>query len=517
MAATSLTVINAIRKDYIDGCKVLSRELATELGCHITTVQNYRRMCRIIEDRYPDKLKDYDFRIKLKQIKANNSDLSNVQIAISLFPEIIECYKFHKGYAVQPIYAIYKSKVQHPCSLKIFWPLFVRWREKNNICFYHHLRIKEINPNDLKTLKMWRNLSADAHRAKRAIAILASYNGAQLTQISKILGIRVQTIIQWYCSYREGGLQALIRKNWTLGEIKTDAIKIKQDNLVKLVHQTPRIFNINRNAWRFSDLVDVYQKEYGHSIGRTTARQYLKVRQYGFRKSRESLTSNDPKFREKLDYIKSILANLTSDEKFFSVDEYGHFAVKIKGGRSIIKKPEVKLIPQIQKSKGVIVVTAALELSTNQVTHFYSAAKNTFEMIKMIDLLCLQYTGIRHLYISWDAAIWHRSKLLKDHLEQINSKEYREVHRTPIVKLAPLPTSAQFLNVIESVFSGLSKAVIHSSDYGSVEECKAAIDLYFKERNEFFLKNPKKAGKVIWGKELVKAVFDETNNCDAKK
>ena len=34
------------------------------------------------------------------------------------------------------------------------------------------------------------------------------------------------------------------------------------------------------------------------------------------------------------------------------------------------------------KKKGTIIITASLELSTNQVTHFYSECKNTIEMIK---------------------------------------------------------------------------------------------------------------------------------------
>ena len=34
-----------------------------------------------------------------------------------------------------------------------------------------------------------------------------------------------------------------------------------------------------------------------------------------------------------------------------------------------------------------------------------------------------------------------------------------------IIELVPLPTSAQFLNVIEGVFTGMTKAVIHNSDY----------------------------------------------------
>ena len=59
----------------------------------------------------------------------------------------------------------------------------------------------------------------------------------------------------------------------------------------------------------------------------------------------------------------------------------------------------------------------------------------------------------------------------------------------------------------------MARAIIHNSDYQSVEACKAAIDRYFTERNQHFTANPKRAGNKIWGKELVLPIFDEANNC----
>ncbi|MDP9078889.1 MAG: transposase [Bacteroidota bacterium] len=219
-----------------------------------------------------------------------------------------------------------------------------------------------------------------------------------------------------------------------------------------------------------------------------------------------------PLFRKKLEHIKNILSNLGENEKFFSVDEYGHFSVKMRGGTTITRKGEQKVIPQLQHSKGFLLV-AALELSTNQLTHFYSRKKDTEEMIRLLEVLLIQYQTQHKIYFSWDAASWHASKKLFEKIEEVNGEAYRKLHHTPLVELAPLPSSAQFLNVIESVFSGLAKAVIHNSDYESLDACMAAIDRHFLERNEYFQKHPKRAGKMIWGRERVKAVFDEANNC----
>ena len=113
----------------------------------------------------------------------------------------------------------------------------------------------------------------------------------------------------------------------------------------------------------------------------------------------------------------------------------------------------------------------------------------------MLEILISKNTTNERIFFSWDAASWHASKKLYEKVKEVNVPEYRNGHNTPLVELAPLPSSAQFLNVIESVFSGMAKAVIHNSDYQSVDDCKLAIDRYFTERNQAFLDNPKRAGK----------------------
>jgi hypothetical protein len=171
------------------------------------------------------------------------------------------------------------------------------------------------------------------------------------------------------------------------------------------------------------------------------------------------------------------------------------------------------LVEKIDKSRGWFILTAALELSTNQVTHFYSLKKDTEEMIGLIHKLVKQYRDQEKLYICWDSAGWHTSKKLLAEVAVLNSKAYREKYGNPEIELAPLPTSAQFLNVIESVFSGMARSVIHNSNYPTLEACKQAIDEYFESRNRHYQQNPKRAGNKIWGKEVVPAIFNDSNNC----
>lgn len=130
----------------------------------------------------------------------------------------------------------------------------------------------------------------------------------------------------------------------------------------------------------------------------------------------------------------------------------------------------------------------------------------------MVNLLVAQYKGCSALYLSWDDASWHSSKRLLEEVSLLN-----ELHvlnpEIPKVVLAPLPARAQFLNVIESVFSGMSAAIIENSNYPSVAAAKAAIDSYFSERNRHFRSNPRRAGRKLWGKEQVPSQFQAGQNC----
>jgi transposase len=342
---------------------------------------------------------------------------------------------------------------------------------------------------------------------KKAMAVVASLKRIPVMATAKCLQIRPRAVTRYFNRYGLGGTTELFRCRRAIGK-KDD----EQDRqfLFSVLHTPPSAYGINRTSWKMDDLHRILT-DTGHRMSHERIRRMIKAAGFRWRKAKVVLTSTDPDYRAKLDEIEKILSNLKEDEAFFSIDEYGPFAIKRKGGRKRVGPGEKYVVPQWQKSKGWTIITAALELSTNQVTHFYSLKKNTEEMIKMTDLLREQYWARRTIYLSWDAASWHISKNLASYLKSINQRAVGDCR--PIAETAPLPACSQFLNVIESVFSGMARAIIHNSDYASLAEAKQAIDCYFKERNEHFRKFPKRAGGKIWGLERVPSEFSEGHNC----
>jgi len=345
-------------------------------------------------------------------------------------------------------------------------------------------------------------------KRNKAMSVLASAHGMSARTICKILNISRGAARRYLKDFEVGGVKQM--------NVRQCKVPTKSNNecirkaVLATLHEPPSAYGINRTSWKCDDLLSVLTTK-GTKISRSVLAEIVKKEGFKWKTARVVLTSKDPEYREKLTNIQDILGALKDDEAFFSIDEYGPFSIKMKGGRKLVAPGEHFTIPQWQKSRGKLIMTAALELSSNQVTHFYSEKKNTDEMIKMADLLVDRYRDCSKIWLSWDAASWHISKKLNEHIESINEKA--ALNGGPALATAPLPAGAQFLNVIESVFSGLARNVIHHSDYRSADEAKQAIDKYFESRNSHFLHNPKRAGKKIWGKERVISRFDDANNC----
>ena len=345
----------------------------------------------------------------------------------------------------------------------------------------------------------------------RAQIILAAAEGQSNSAIAKTLKITRPTVLLWRSRFQDLGVSGLMKDAKRPGRKRKVTIEPIKNTIFTLLHSPPSQHNINRTSWRLTDIRQCLLEQ-GISVSRMTISRIVNAAGYTWRKATEALTSNDPEYQEKLERIKSVLSTLGENDRFCSIDEYGPFAIKMKTGTRLVGPGEHPHVPQFQKSKGCLIVTAALELSRNQVAHFYSKAKNTDEMIRLLEVLLEKYKGCDTLYLSWDAASWHASEALYEKVENVNNPELWHSAHSPHVELIPLPSSAQYLNVIESVFSGMAKAIIHNSNYQSVEEAMTAIDRYFLERNDYFAKNPKRARNKIWGQEPVVCEFSESNN-----
>ena len=498
-----------IRRRYIEG-KLNVSDIANVLKLENKTVRFYINEFRIIETEYPDKLRDYSFFIGNDKVTKATPWYQNL---IKVLPDLVakEDGPLLVG---AKLYRKYEQLYPDQYSSARFYPLFRRWFDENKDQICAAKLQTKFTKKELETLKNWRR-SNDHRLWQVAVTLMTVYTYHSLGSIANQIECSYKTLLDRLRSYKAHGLEGIDRpgSKKPIKAARAIEIKNKMTNLVHLVRQPPKLYGIDRSCWCITDLAFVFSREFGQNISPTTVSLYLKRSGVRYKRSREVIVSTDPLFREKYRQIQDILGSLADNEKFFSIDEYGPCSVRPKSGRQLAIKGSQPVYQKVDKGKGWFICTCALELSSNQLTWFYSKNKDTNEMIRLIELLVAQYKRQEKLFLSWDAASWHASEKLLSYLEEINQPIYRSIHQTPMIILAPLPARSPHLNVIESVFSGMSKSVIRNSDYETVAACRTAIDRYFLKRNQFYLDNPKRAGNKIWGKEKVIPVFDKANIC----
>jgi transposase len=346
-----------------------------------------------------------------------------------------------------------------------------------------------------------------ARNRKRALTVMANRAGFNNKEIAAFLHIGLSQVVESLKTFDAGGEPVLFAPQRYPKKSNDEALK---EAVFALLHEPPSQYGLNRTSWRMVDLEAVLRSK-GLSACYKVLQTILREGGGRWRRAKVVLTSKDPDYQAKLDKVMAIVGALKPTERFFSIDEYGPFYVRRMTGRRLSAPDDPPKVPQWQHGRGKLTMTAAVEISRNQVTHFYSENKNTSEMLKLIDVLVKQYADCEKLYLSWDAATWHKSNRLFERIEELNLLATET--RLPKVEIVPLPSNAQFLNIIESVFSGMARAVIHNSDYPTLEAAQDAIDRYFADRNEHFRLSGERAGKKIWGLERTPVVFTASNNC----
>ena len=354
-----------------------------------------------------------------------------------------------------------------------------------------------IADEDKKLLTEWRR-SKDKNLWQKAVTVLENSNLSP-EDIAKKVERPLSCIRQWIKAFNCGGIKALnpARKPQVIAAERRATLDQKRSRILEILHASPRFYGINRSSWNRRSIALAYRQQHNEAISKSTVGRFVKKSGYTMKKARKVLTSPDPEYREKVDLVLHTLQNLEPMDLFFFVDELGPMQVKKYGGRTFVPKNEPYTFPQQQKSRGVINMAGALNAVTNQVTWIYGRSKDATAMVDLIELLFNQHSHSTKIYITWDAASWHRSNTLVEWLDTFNRETLR-CGKGPLIYLVPLPTSSQFLDVIEAVFSGMKKAVIHHSNYQSEQKMKEAISRHFVERNAYFLANPRRAGQKIW-------------------
>jgi len=182
---------------------------------------------------------------------------------------------------------------------------------------------------------------------KKAMAVLALERGIKCSLVRSFLHLSSKSARSYWEQYRHGSTVALFAKRMN-GRRKSQDDRIRRA-VFALLHSPPSVHGINRTTWKMTDLQRILREE-GQSISRDLISAIIEEAGFKWRKARVVLTSSDPNYQTKVEMIVKILSELKSDEAFFSIDEFGPFAVKKRGG------------PEASRSRGGLHGSTAAEV-----------------------------------------------------------------------------------------------------------------------------------------------------------
>jgi transposase len=352
---------------------------------------------------------------------------------------------------------------------------------------------RELTQEEILALEAYRTGTHKNHRAKAMILLMAR-EGRTMQEIARASQRSQRTIYRCLQLFRKEGISFIEVKVNEAG--REQVWRERTTRVVDILHGSPGLHSINRTTWTLGAIQLAYRKLHGETLSTGALSRIIKKAGYTWRHARKVLTSPDPEYLEKVARIIEVLQRLKVGEAFFFIDEAGPWRVKKYGGKALTPPGVTRVIPDVQESKGSVYLIAALEALTNQVVWRFISGKTSGAVLGLLEMLGERYRGCSRICLTWDALSSHSSKAVNSWIDDANAKG------GPSFEVYPLPSNAQFLNVVESTFGNTRRAVIHNSDYASTDEMQAAIARYLEERNAYFQANPRRAGNKIWDKEV---------------
>jgi transposase len=194
-------------------------------------------------------------------------------------------------------------------------PQAVPWTEK-----------MKLRPQDMTEL-LSKVANGPQRKRKKALILLGRMWGISIYRLCLTFDTSRPTVSRDWKKFNDMGAEGLFRD-------RPRRIPKAEDKTIKaavfsMIHSPPSEHNINRTSWKFEDICRCLSQQ-GVHVSKNLISKIIRRAGYKWRKAKTVLTSNDPKYREKLDRIKSILSTLGENDRFCSIDEFGPFAVKIK-------------------------------------------------------------------------------------------------------------------------------------------------------------------------------------------
>ena len=201
-------------------------------------------------------------------------------------------------------------------------------------------------------------------------------------------------------------------------------------------------------------------------------RQLLRRSRIHWRHTKTWKDSDDPQFGPKYRRIRRLYRQRPKGGRRLCIDEFGPLNLQPRHGMHYARTGYVdRLRATYNRNGGVRHMYAAYDLESDTLIGSFTAKKNWTTFLPFLKHLRRRYRQRETLHIVLDNAGYH----LKAEVQQ-----YAATHN---IRFYWTPTSASWLNRIESHLTALRKFALDNTDYRSHDEQQEAIESYLCWRN----------------------------------
>ena len=326
----------------------------------------------------------------------------------------------------------------------------------------------DVQPKDQTELRRWlRSTSIRKGLADRARVLLLSVRRVTVEDIAATVGISTKSVYKWQSRYLEHGLDGL-QDRPRPGQPRKITSEIAEKILRLTVERIPR----ESTHWSIR-LMAKYAGVTEHQVREVWHAADLKPHRL-----RTFKISNDPKFAEKVIDVVGLYMNPPDNAMVLRVDEKTQVQALDRTQPMLQLRPgQVERRTHDYTRHGTASLYAAFDIATGDVIGRVTTrhrAKEFLGFLRQIDRVTPRRLDT-HLIL--DNSSTHTTPEVRAWLE-----------RHPRFHVHFTPTSASWLNAVESWFAQLERRVIHRNSFGSVHELRQALRRYIQVHNPHLAK-----------------------------
>ena len=312
------------------------------------------------------------------------------------------------------------------------------------------------------TLRSWtRAGTTEQRQALRARIVLLAGEGAPHSAVAQELGCSVPTVLLWRRRFKERGLSGLADAPH-LGRPRTYDEGFRQELIAKTLTK-PKA----ETHWSTRRLA----KEVGASA--TTVRRIWKAERLKPHRSETFKFSKDPRLVEKICDVVGLYLHPPEGAIVLSVDEKTQIQALSRTQPMLPLRPgQVERHTHDYRRNGTVSLYAALEVASGAVTGTTTARHRAIEFLDFCRQLVRRYPS-GELHVVLDNSSTHKTPAVSRWL-----RRHKRVH------FHFTPTSASWMNQVETWFGILSKQAVRRGSFEDVRALVAAIERFIRHWND---------------------------------